>query len=65
MTVGKGARVNGLGKGRERRRKEGHKSRHGALDLRYLAADRRSRVGEAALTVLDHEALAGRDVAVA
>src|SRR5262245_30742095 len=45
MTVGKGARVNGLGKGRERRRKEGHKSRHGALDLRYLAADRRSGGG--------------------
>jgi hypothetical protein len=47
------------------RRKEGHKSRYGALDLRDLVADRRSRVGEAALTVLDHEALAGRDVAVA
>jgi hypothetical protein len=57
--------VNGLGKGRERRRKEGHKIHHGALDLRDWVADRLSRVGEAALTVLDHEALAGRDVAVA
>jgi hypothetical protein len=65
MTVWKGARVNGLGKGRERRRKEGYKIHHGALDLRDWVADRLSRVGEAALTVLDHEALAGRDVAVA
>src|SRR5437016_1072374 len=42
-------------------RREGQKSRHGALDLRHLVDDRISRVGEAALAVLDHEALAGRD----
>ena len=61
----KGPRANGLGKERERRHREGQKSRSGALDLREVVEDRRSRVGEAALAVLDHEALASRDAAIA
>ena len=61
----KGPRTNGLGKGRERRHREGQKSRSVALDLRKVVEDRISRVDEAALAVLDHEALAGRDMAIA